>query len=189
MEFTLTQPDKKLLAETARETITAKLAGRKPVYKPHSETLEKKCGAFVTLHKNGGLRGCIGHLVGIRPLYVTIREMALASAFDDPRFPPVEKSELDSIEIEISVLSPMLKIKSIDEIKTGLHGVYIRKDLRTGTLLPQVAAEQGWDTEEFVSYACIKAGLDKNAWKEAETEIFIYTAIVFGEKEELNEAI
>ncbi|MDX9801022.1 MAG: AmmeMemoRadiSam system protein A [Spirochaetia bacterium] len=189
MEFTLSQADKKLLADTARETIKAKLSGRKPVYKPHSETLEKKCGAFVTLHKNGELRGCIGHLVGIRPLYVTIREMALASAFDDPRFTPVEKSELDSIEIEISVLSPMSKIKSIDEVKAGLHGVYIRKGLRTGTLLPQVALEQGWNTEELVGYACLKAGLDKNAWKEESTEIFIYTAVVFGEKEEVKKAI
>ncbi len=184
MDFNLTQIERKLLLETAREAITARLAGRKPVYKPHSETLEKKFGAFVTLHKKGELRGCIGHLVGIRPLYVTIREMALASAFDDPRFPPLEKSELSDIDIEISVLSPMTKIKSVEEIKTGLHGVYIRKDLRSGTLLPQVAAEQGWDRDEFIGFACQKAGLEKTAWKEPDTEIFTYTAIVFGEREE-----
>ena len=187
MEFNLTLIEKKLLIETARETIMAKLAGRKPVYKPHSETLEKKLGAFVTIHKKGELRGCIGHLVGIRPLYVTIREMALASAFDDPRFPPLEKKELSEIDIEISVLSPMTKIRSIEEIQTGLHGIYIRKDLRSGTLLPQVAAEQGWDREEFIGYACIKAGLDRNSWKDDATEIFTYTAIVFGEKDAILE--
>lgn len=183
MEFSLTGDEKELLLETARETITAKLAGRKPVYKTHTDTLEKKCGAFVTLHKEGELRGCIGHLVGIRPLYVTIREMAAASAFEDPRFPPLRQEELALIDIEISVLSPMKKIKTIDEIETGRHGIYIRNRLRSGTFLPQVAAEQGWSREEFVGCCCLKAGLDKNSWKEQETEMFIYTAVVFGEKE------
>lgn len=185
MEFTLSREEKILLIETARETITARLSGKKPVYKPHTETLEKKCGAFVTLHKNSELRGCIGHLVGIRPLYATIREMALASAFDDPRFPPLEKKELKEIDIEISVLSPMVKINSIEDIITGKHGLYIRKELWSGTLLPQVATEQGWSRQEFLEYACMKAGLDRHSWKDRETEIFIYTAIVFGEKEPL----
>ncbi len=183
MEFIITDEEKKILLESARETIAAKLTGKKAEYKPATKMLENKCGAFVTLHKNGQLRGCIGNLIGVKPLYITIRDMSLASAFEDPRFPPVSKKELDEIDIEISVLSPMIKIKSVEEIKTGAHGVYIKRGFYSGTFLPQVAEEQGWNLKELLEHLCLKAGMDKESWKAPDTEIFIYTAIVFGEKD------
>ncbi|MCL2705104.1 MAG: AmmeMemoRadiSam system protein A [Spirochaetaceae bacterium] len=182
MEFIITDEEKKILLESARETIASKLAERKAVYGHTTKTLETKCGAFVTLHKHGQLRGCIGNLIGVKPLYNTIRDMAIASAFEDPRFMPLSKKELEEIDIEISVLSPLVKIKSIDEIKIGEHGILIKRGFRSGTFLPQVAVEQKWDVNELLENVCFKAGMDKNSWKAPDTELFVYSAIVFGEK-------
>jgi len=182
MEFIITDEEKKILLESARETITAQLAGKKPVYGSTTKTLETKCGAFVTLHRDGQLRGCIGNLIGVKPLYITIREMAIASAFEDPRFMPLSKKELEEIDIEISVLSPLKKIKSIDDIKIGEHGILIKSGFRSGTFLPQVAVEQKWNVNELIENVCIKAGMDTNNWQAPDTELFVYTAIVFGEK-------
>ena len=182
MEFIITDNEKKILLESARKAITADFSGKKAVYELPTPTLEAKCGAFVTLHKNGKLRGCIGNLIGVKPLYTTIREMALASAFEDPRFTPLEGKELEEIDIEISVLSPMIKIKSIDEIEIGRHGVFIKKGNNSATFLPQVAVEQKWTLNELMENVCLKAGIDKDGWKSPDTEISVYTAIVFGEK-------
>ena len=182
MDFTLTNEEKKILLESARETIAAKLTNRKPEYKPATQTLETKCGAFVTLHKHGQLRGCIGNLTGVKPLFNTIREMALSSAFDDPRFMPLSPKELDEIDIEISVLSPLKKIKSIDEIKIGEHGILLKKGFRSATFLPQVAVEQKWGLKELLENVCYKAGIDSESWKAPDTELYVYSAIVFGEK-------
>ena len=182
MEFTITKKEKKMLLESARETITAELELRKATYEPVTKTLETKCGAFVTLHKHGRLRGCIGNMAGIKPLYLTIRDMAIASAFEDPRFPPLLKKELEEIDIEISVLSPMTKIESLNEIEIGKHGIYIKRGFSSGTFLPQVAVEQKWDVNELVENVCLKAGMDRDSWKAPDTEIFVYSAIVFGEK-------
>jgi len=182
MEFSLTDEEKKILLESARETITAKLDERKAVYSSTTKTLETQCGAFVTLHKYGQLRGCIGNLVGVKPLYTTIRDMAIASAFEDPRFMSLSKKELEEIDIEISVLSPLIKIKSIDDIKIGEHGILIKRGFRSGTFLPQVAAEQKWSVNELITNVCLKAGMDTDSWKAPDTELFVYTAIVFGEK-------
>jgi len=182
MEFIITDEEKKILLESARETIAAKLSDRKAEYEPVTKTLETKCGAFVTLHKHGQLRGCIGNLIGVKPLYTTIRDMAIASAFEDPRFMPLSKNELEEINIEISVLSPLEKIKSIDGIKIGEHGILIKRGFRSGTFLPQVAVEQRWDINELITNLCYKAGMDKDSWKAPDTELFVYTAIVFSEK-------
>ncbi len=181
MEFTLSDYEKKLLLQTARETITAVLQKREPVYKEPTELLQKNCGAFVTLHKKGTLRGCIGYLSGIKPLFETIQDMAVSSAFNDPRFHPVEIEELGDLVIEISVLSPMNKITDINEIEPGKHGLFLKKGFSSGTLLPQVALEQGWDRETFVRYTCTKAGLPADAYMDKSAELFTYTAEVFSE--------
>lgn len=181
MDFNLSEGEKKLLLETARETITAVLEKRDPIYKSPTDSLKENCGAFVTLHKKESLRGCIGYLTGIKPLFDTIKDMAVSSAFNDPRFHPVEQKEFSDIIIEISVLSPMEEIDSIEELIPGKHGLYLKKGHSSGTLLPQVAAEQGWDRETFVRYTCTKAGLPTDAYLDGETKMFIYSAVVFSE--------
>jgi len=141
-------------------------------------------GAFVTLNEHGQLRGCIGNIIGRQPLYLTVRDMAIESATGDPRFPPVNLSELKEIEIEISVLSPLEKVDSADKIQLGIHGVIVKKGTNSGVFLPQVATETGWTKEEFLSQLCAqKAGLDPRAWKDKSTELYIFSAEVFSEKE------
>jgi AmmeMemoRadiSam system protein A len=140
--------------------------------------LKTNCGAFVTLNKNHRLRGCIGRFDATEPLYQVVQQMAVASATQDSRFTPVTKDEMQEIEVEISVLTPMTPIQSIDEIVLGKHGICIKKGNRTGTFLPQVATETGWTLEEFLGHCSRdKAGLGWDGWKEA--EIFIYEALVF----------
>jgi hypothetical protein len=150
--------------------------------KGYSATMITPCGAFVTLKEKGELRGCIGRFTSEEPLYQVIREMAVAAATQDTRFTPVTGSEIPGLEIEISVLSPMKKIHSIDEIILGKHGIYIKKGWASGTFLPQVATETGWTREEFLGHCSRdKAGIGWNGWKDA--DIFIYTAEVFAENE------
>jgi AmmeMemoRadiSam system protein A len=186
--FTLSANERKILLNLARETIAASFDSREPGAKPLAsipdgwDSLRVPCGAFVTLHSHGRLRGCIGNIVGTRPLAETVAAMARSSAFEDPRFPPLKRIELDSIDIEISVLSPLETVDSPDRVIPGTHGVYITKGFRSGLLLPQVATEQGWDRETFLTHTCYKAGLDGDAWKRPDTEIQVFTAIVFGEK-------
>ena len=146
--------------------------------------LLKEMGAFVTLNERGQLRGCIGNIVGRGPLYMTVRDMAIAAATEDPRFAPVTLDELGAIEIEISVLSPIEKIDSPDKIQLGKHGVIVKKGFSSGVFLPQVATETGWSKEEFLSNLCAhKAGLAPDAWKDKSTELYIFSAEVFSEKE------
>jgi hypothetical protein len=136
----------------------------------------------VTLKSRGDLRGCIGRFDASEPLYEVVRAMAVAAATQDPRFEPVRPAELPGISVEISVLTPMRRISSIDELKLGTHGVYIRKGNRSGTFLPQVATETGWSKEEFLGHcARDKAGLAWDGWKDA--ELYVYEALVFGENE------
>jgi hypothetical protein len=147
-----------------------------------SSTIKTHCGAFVTLKKYGNLRGCIGRFDASEPLYKVVQEMAVASSTQDYRFKPVEAGEVSELEMEISVLTPMRHINSVDEFQLGKHGIYIRKGNRSGTFLPQVAAETGWTREEFIGHCSQdKAGIGWNGWKDA--ELYIYEAIVFGEKE------
>ena len=179
--FTLSDADKKALKEIAFNSIRDSLDG-KPIAQPIINSklliLNSKCGAFVSLHKHGHLRGCIGHFGEDYPLHEIVAEMARAAAFEDPRFMPVTRDELDDLDIEISVLTPMRRIQSLDEFELHRHGIYIRKGYRSGTFLPQVADEVNWTKEEFVGHCSQdKAGLGWDGWRDA--ELYVYEAIVF----------
>jgi hypothetical protein len=176
----LTDEEKKELHDIAQAAITAGCTGKDlPEPTPRSDTLREKRGAFVTLHKAGNLRGCIGYIRAQKPLYQTIRETAHAAAFQDTRFRPVTGDELKDLSIEISVLTPLKRISRIEEIEVGTHGIYIVKDFHSGLLLPQVATENKWDRETFLRHTCTKAGLPDDAWRDASTEIFIFSADIF----------
>jgi AmmeMemoRadiSam system protein A len=183
MLLQLTAEEKRTLLETARDTIASQLSGRSPKSRTAEGTLALPCGAFVTLRKRGNLRGCIGLVAATKPLLETVREMAVASAFEDPRFPSLQKGELADVTIEISALSPFTRITDPGEIRVGEHGIMIRLGHRSGLLLPQVATEQGWDRETFITQTCYKAGLPGDAWKSSAAVIEIFSAIVFNESE------
>jgi hypothetical protein len=181
-DFVLSEEDKKMLKDIALQSIKDSLNGKSesvrvsPLQK--YPMLSKKCGAFVSLHKHGRLRGCIGHFGEDYPLHEIVAEMARAAAFEDPRFMPVTRDELDDIDIEISVLTPMRRIQSLDEFQLHRHGIYIKKGHRSGTFLPQVADEVNWTKEEFVGHCSQdKAGLGWDGWRDA--ELYVYEAIVF----------
>ncbi len=180
-EFALSDEEKQVLKEIALASIRDSLAGKRmalPAFNSDYPTLNSKCGAFVSLHKHGHLRGCIGHFGEDVPLHQIVAKMARAAAFEDPRFMPVRKEELNDLDIEISVLTPMRRIQSLDEFELHRHGIYIRKGYRSGTYLPQVADEVNWTKEEFVSHcAQDKAGIGWDGWKDA--ELYVYEAIVF----------
>ncbi len=169
----------------ARATIAAHLCGQSPPPMPKVEPAIGKCsGAFVTLHNRGRLRGCIGRFADGVDVAGIVREMA-AAALGDSRFldEPVSADELPELDIEISVLSPMKRVTDPLSLELGMHGILIRRGVRSGCFLPQVAAEQRWTKEQFLSYCCVhKAGLAPDAWKEPTTEVYLYTADVFGEK-------
>ena len=180
-EFMLSDEEKQILKYIALASIKDSLNGKRiaqPILNSTLSTLNSKCGAFVSLHKQGRLRGCIGHFGEDYPLHEIVAEMARAAAFEDPRFMPVTKNELNDLDIEISVLTPMRRIQSIDEFELHRHGIYIKKGRRSGTFLPQVADEANWTKEEFVSHcAQDKAGIGWDGWKDA--ELYVYEAIVF----------
>ncbi|KPK96940.1 MAG: hypothetical protein AMJ95_11735 [Omnitrophica WOR_2 bacterium SM23_72] len=180
----LNKEQRKRLLEIARSSIETFLKTEKKLeVTVQDPALLENMGAFVTLHDRHGLRGCIGNLVGKQPLYLTVRDMAVEAAVDDPRFSPLKLSELKEVEIEISALSPLKRVDSADQIQLGIHGVLIIKGPYSGVFLPQVATETGWSKEEFLSNLCShKAGLPADAWKDKATEIYIFTAEVFSEK-------
>ncbi len=181
----LGEAQKKRLLEIARKTIDKYLtSGEKLHFKEEDPTLLKNMGAFVTIHKHGRLRGCIGNIIAQQPLYLTVRDMAIQAATADPRFPAVTPDELKDIEIEISVLSEPKQVEDLAEIKLGIHGVIVKKGYAQGVFLPQVAEETGWSKEEFLSNLCAhKAGLDPLAWKnDKSTELYSFSAQVFAEK-------
>jgi MEMO1 family protein len=183
--FKLTEADKANLLHIARESLKAFVEDGK-IFEPEKssigKTLQQQAGAFVTLTKADELRGCIGTFKPSGPVYQMVREMTISAASKDYRFSPVQREELDQIDIEISVLTPLRKIQSINEIEIGKHGIYIIKDNKSGTLLPQVPLKYGWTREEFLGYcARDKAEIGWNGWKKA--DIYIYEAITFSEKE------
>lgn len=176
----LSPEEKSLLLYLARAAIEARCRGDLPPYSDvESPSLNESKGAFVTLHKHGRLRGCIGQIRAIQPLASTVVEMAAAAAFDDPRFPPVRREELEELDVEISVLSALERISDVEQIEVGKHGIYLKREGCAGLLLPQVASEWGWDRITFLEHTCQKAGLPKNAWKDQKTEIYIFSADVF----------
>ena len=180
VDLGLTEEEKKTLHQIAKTVIENKAKGKAvPDFKIESTTLKENRGAFVTLHKKGQLRGCIGYIEGHGPLHKTIEEMAEAAAFRDPRFTPVKEKELPELDLEISVLTPLKRISDVNEIQVGKHGIYIKKGWYSGLLLPQVATEYRWDRQTFLEHTCQKAGLPSNAWKEKDTEIYIFSADIF----------
>jgi AmmeMemoRadiSam system protein A len=180
VDLGLSDDEKTTLLKIARTTIESRIKGKDaPEFTPDSETLKENRGAFVSLHRKGNLRGCIGHIQATKPLYKTIQEMAISAAFQDPRFEPMSEKELEDLDIEISVLTPMKPVTDINEIEVGKHGLMIVKDYYSGLLLPQVATEYGWDRETFLEHTCMKAGLPVNAWKDSDTKIYAFSADVF----------
>ena len=183
--FQLNADERKRLLAIARQTIEGYLSTKgvpeiNPATLPHA--LRSPCGAFVTLNEHHELRGCVGRFDASEPLYQVIQQMAVASATQDFRFAPVSVSEVKDLQIEISVLTPMRPIHSIDEFELGTEGIYMRKGNRSGTFLPQVAHETGWTKEEFFGHcARDKAGIGWDGWKDA--ELYVYEALVFGEGE------
>ena len=178
----LTDEDKKTLLKIARASLESSVKDESmPDIPSDSPRLKDKCGGFVTLTKKGQLRGCIGYTEAYYPLAQTIQEMAEAAALKDTRFMPVQPSELDDIDIEISVLTPSRRITDVNEIEVGTHGIIISKGRYTGLLLPQVATEYGWNRETFLEHTCRKAMLPLDAWKDKDTVIEIFSAEIFHE--------
>ena len=174
--------DREVLFRVARESLEAHLKGEKAALpQATSKTLSQPSGVFVTLHRGGRLRGCIGYLEAMKPLLAAVQEMAVAAAFQDPRFPPLRQDELADLDVEISVLSPMCQIKHIEEIQVGRDGIYLERDPCRGLLLPQVATEYGWDRTTFLKQTCVKAGLPPDAWEDPATRIFIFSAKILHE--------
>lgn len=180
----LSSEERRELLRVARQALESYLGHAElPAILPSDPALHEKAGAFVTLEKEGELRGCIGHMAEDKPLYLAVQEMAVQAATGDPRFPAVRIDELPAIEIEISVLSPLRVVADASEIRVGEHGIVVSQGWRRGVLLPQVPLREGWDREKFLGYACLKAGLPFESWKSGDVEIQIFTAEVFGEKD------
>jgi len=180
-KFNLDEPGKKRLLQIARESLTSYIKDNKIPEFEVPENLQKFGAAFVTLEENGMLRGCIGHTTATEPLYKTVSICAVQAGVSDPRFPPVRADEIGRLHIEISVLTPMEKIGSFDEIKVGRDGLMIFKGNQRGLLLPQVAVEYGWSATEFLEQTCVKAGLDRQAYKSPDAVVYRFQAVIFGE--------
>ncbi|MBN2232088.1 MAG: AmmeMemoRadiSam system protein A [Deltaproteobacteria bacterium] len=181
IDLGLSPAEKDFLRALARQEIAARLGRDEtpPVPPTGAVHLAEKRGAFVTLTRAGRLRGCIGYIRGYKPLTQTIREMAVAAAFQDPRFPPLAAAELAEIGIEISVLTPLEKVADPAAVEVGRDGLYIECDGAAGLLLPQVAVEHGWDRNTFLTHTCIKAGLAGHCWKLPQAEIYRFSADIF----------
>jgi len=174
------------LLRQARESIARHLAGDPlPSDPPPSEVLKERSGVFVTLHMDGNLRGCIGMPLPQQPLFQGVRENAVEAAFHDPRFPPLQATELTRIHIEISVMTPPRRVAGPEEVEVGRDGIIISRGGRRGLLLPQVPVEQGWSHDQYLDYGCMKAGLPSDAWHRG-VEIETFQAMVFGEKKSNN---
>jgi AmmeMemoRadiSam system protein A len=185
-EFKLEASDGAALIATAREAIASRLESRAPRWPTHRSELASPRGAFVTLRSGKGpgasLRGCIGRMGEREALIRVIRDMAVAAAFEDPRFPPLSKEEYPGVSIEITVLSPMRSIRSVDEIEIGRHGVLLTKGAHQAVFLPQVAPEQGWNREELLINLCYKAGLPANAWSADDAKFQVFEGQIFEEE-------
>jgi len=178
----LNKEEKKKLLEIARLSITEAVIGKRQFLPDVTEEkLKENCGAFVTIKENGRLRGCIGYIQAFKPLYETVKDVAKSAAMNDYRFSPVRQDELDKLELEISVLTPLKKISDISGIVVGKHGLYMKQGFNSGLLLPQVATEYKWDKETFLKETCRKSGLSQDAWKDKTTEIYTFSAEVFGD--------
>ena len=178
----LTESDRALLMRLAHQAVEDAARDHRLPDADLGETspvLQEKCGAFVSLHQGKHLRGCIGYVEALKPLWQTVRECAVAAALRDPRFSPVTPREVTGLSIEISVLSPLFDIAP-EEIEIGKHGLVVSQNFQRGLLLPQVAVEWNWDRKQFLEETCLKAGLEADAWKHG-ARVQAFTAVVFGE--------
>ena len=179
--------DRKRLLAIAHAAIEAAIvSGRRFGLDPADlpEILFSPAAAFVTLHKGGELRGCIGLMRFEAPVWLNVRDAAVAAARDDPRFMPVRESEVPALDLEISVLEPPVPIADPAEFVAGRHGIVVERGLRRGLLLPQVATEQGWGEAEMLDCVCRKAGLPGDAWQDRGTKLFIFDSFHFGDEDE-----
>ena len=173
------------LLKLAREVILARLEKREiSIELDRKGIFSKKVGAFVTLKIDDELRGCIGYIEAFKPLIETIVDMAEAAAFQDPRFYPLQKKEFSDLVIEISIISELQEVTSIEDIKIGRDGLLIRNKFKSGLLLPQVPVEWNWDRKEFLQQTCRKAGLDKDDWKLIDNKLLKFSAEIFSERKE-----
>jgi AmmeMemoRadiSam system protein A len=174
--------DRQLLLKLAREAIAAHVNRRSQsaISNLQSAILAKPAGAFVTLHRHGDLRGCIGHVEPTEAIGVVVPRCAVAACSSDPRFPPIAPDELDAIDIEISLLGPLELIHGPLDIRVGRHGLIVERGWQRGLLLPQVATERRWDAEAFLAHTCQKAGLPRDAWQKG-AKLWKFEAEVFGE--------
>jgi AmmeMemoRadiSam system protein A len=178
----LSESEKHLLLQIARQSVEAVVNKRGvPRIQISQPALREHRAAFVTLHEHQELRGCIGYVDPIKPLWETVQDAAAKAALDDPRFSSVQPEELREIEIEISVLSPLKEIGSAEEIEIGRHGVVVELGRHRGLLLPQVAVSMGWDKETFFLQTLRKSGLPPALWKSSELRTFTFSAEVFSE--------
>jgi AmmeMemoRadiSam system protein A len=175
---------KKALLKVARDTVESVIRHQKITTTESDDPgLNAPCGCFVTLKNHDRLRGCIGQFISDKPLIELVVEMAKASATGDPRFfaDPITADELEKLDVEISVLSPLKQTNDPLSLRLGVDGIYIKKGRASGCFLPQVADETGWSKEQFLSYCCAhKASLAPDAWKDQETEVYLFSAEVFG---------
>jgi hypothetical protein len=181
--FSLSEQEKSELLALARKSVEF-VVQKNQLYEPPASTsaaLNQERGAFVTLTKSGDLRGCIGYTSAVKPLYMTVRDTATHAALHDPRFQAVSTAELPQLAYEISVLSPLRRVTDIDQIRIGEHGLLMKNGDSEGLLLPQVPVEQKWDRQTFLEQTCRKAGMNANCWKDEDTDIFSFTAVVFHE--------
>lgn len=182
----LNDEQKQQLLRIARESIATVLAGRSPELKADDfhEILQRPAGAFVTLTErdSGELRGCIGSIRAVEPLYRAVMSSAINAAFRDPRFFPLRAGELEALSLEISVMGPIERVVDFEDIVVGRDGLIISRGHAAGLLLPQVATEYGWDRDTFLCETCRKAGLPRDAWREAGTRVEKFSAFVFGEQ-------
>ena len=178
----ISDEDKRVMLSAALTVLTAAAKGEEAAPLDLFKGIDyEPMGVFVTLHKTGELRGCIGYIEGIKPLGDAIIEMSEAAATRDPRFAPVTEDELEEIDLEISLLSPLEKIDDPEQIEVGKHGLVIKSGYNKGLLLPQVATENNWDRDTFLEHSCLKANLPSDGWQSEDTEISIFSAEVFSE--------
>jgi AmmeMemoRadiSam system protein A len=178
----LSDSDRVQLLRLARRCLEARVRREPPPPPVRGGGLDIPMGAFVTIHTFGDLRGCLGHLEPNRPIAETVAHLAAVVSDSDPRFLPLQRTELPHTEIEISALTPEEEVRDVSEIVTGRHGLIVEDGVRRGLLLPQVATEQGWDRDTFLAHTCLKAGLPADAWQRG-AKIYKFEAQVFGEND------
>ncbi|MFA5028896.1 MAG: AmmeMemoRadiSam system protein A [Candidatus Methylomirabilota bacterium] len=183
----LTPRQQTALLALARHAIRERVRGTVGVSPlPHDPVFQQPGAPFVTLTKEGALRGCIGFIQATQPLAEAVRHCAMAAAVSDPRFPPVRPEELPLLRVEISLLSPLRRVENLDTIRVGIHGLLVSQGGRRGLLLPQVATEYGWDRDAFLSHTCLKAGLPEDAWRRG-AEIHAFTVLLMSDDRPVEE--